>query len=161
MKKTVVLNHLGTWYKAYGDSAKIISFLMDYKLFEDNRSLAPTVGFPETSIIQVTNLLHKNKINYILRYDDDKVVDFGEENNFDKFLHDDLPFSYVVASGPKNKKVEGSFKVQYEGEDVEEYIIGTDINQETELVKKVLDANVGETIKINEFNILVIEKNIH
>ena len=40
MEKIVILNHFGTWYKAYGDSAKIISFLMDYKLFEDSRTLS-------------------------------------------------------------------------------------------------------------------------
>ena len=105
--------------------------------------------------------MHKNKINYILRYDDDKIIDFGEENNFDRFLHNDLPFSYVVSNGIIEKKAEGSFKVQYEGEDVEEYRIGIDINPDAELVKKVIKANIGDIIKINEFNILVVYKNIY
>ena len=64
---------------------------MNYKLFEDSRYGTPTVGFPDSSIGRVVDLLRKNKINYMLKYDDDKLVDFGSDNNFDKLkIH--LPF---------------------------------------------------------------------
>ena len=159
-EKTVVLSHLGTWYKVSFDGAYIVSFLTDYKLFEDPIYGSPKVGFPESSIDKVVNLLKKNKINYMLRYDDNKLVDFGEENNFDRFLHHDLPFSYVTSRGEIKKPVKGRFIVQYEGEAPEEYIIDENINSETELVKSVINSNVGEVININGFNIKIIEKDI-
>lgn len=142
------------------DGAYIVSFLMNYKLFEDSRYGTPTVGFPDSSIGRVVDLLRKNKINYMLKYDDDKLVDFGSDNNFDKFLHNDLPFSYVTSRGEVKKQPKGSFKVQYEGDEPEDYIIGENINSEAELVKKVENGNVGEIIKFNDFNVTIIEKNI-
>ena len=159
-EKTVVLKHLGSWYKVNFDGAYIVSFLMDYKLFEDPRYGAPTVGFPDSSIDRVVDLLRRNKINYMLKYDDDKLVDYGIDNNFDKFLHNDLPFSYVTSQGEIKKQPKGSFKVQYEGDEPEKYIIGENINPEAELVKKVENGNVGEIIKVNDFNVLIIEKSI-
>jgi len=82
MGKTIRLIHLGSWYKCYGDDALIISFVTDYKLFEDSRTLQPTVGFPETSIDKVVDNLKANKINYILVNDSDRIYDFGDENNY-------------------------------------------------------------------------------
>ena len=160
-EKTVILLHLGGWYKVYSDGAKIISFLMDYKLFEDSRTAMPSIGFPESSIEKVINVLKSNKINYILKYDDNKLIDFGEENNFDKFLHHDLPYSYVVHNRTITKKPFGTFKVQYEGEEEEEYIIGENISVDAELTKSVTASNVGDTIKINDFYIKIIDKEIY
>lgn len=160
MDKAVILYHLGNWYKAYNDSAKVISFIMDYKLYEDSNTKTPTVGFPESSIDKVVDILRRNRINYILKNDDNKLVDFKKFNNFDSFLHNDLPFSYVVPQGEITKQIKGSFVVKYEGEGPEEYIIGEDINQDTELVKKVVTTEEGKTFTINDYNVLLIRKNI-
>ena len=160
-KKTVILKHLGSWYKVNFDGAYIVSFLMSYKLFEDSKYGTPTVGFPESSIDNVVDMLRKNKINYMLKHDDDKIVDFGKDNNYDRFLHKDLPFSYVTSREIIKKQPKGKFKVQYDGEESEEYIIGENINSEAELVKKVENGNVGDIVKVNDFNVLILEKNIN
>lgn len=160
MKKYVRLIHLGTWYKCYGDDAKIISFITNYKLFEDLKTATPTVGFPEISIVKVTNNLRANKINYILVNDDDKIVDFGKENNYDNFLFNDLPFSYVVNGQIMQKKLKGYFIVQYENNEPEKFIINQNIKEDAELTKKVYKANINDTIVINEYKIKIIDKNI-
>ena len=162
MNKTVRLIHLGSWYKCFGDDAKIISFITDYKLFEDIRTLQPTVGFPESSIDKVVTYLKQNKINYTLVNDSDRIYDFGNENNYDRFLHDDLPFSYVVNGRQVNKKITGRFIVKYESEEEsEEFIINDTISQEAELTKKVLSANIGDIVNINGERVLIIEKEIN
>lgn len=48
----------------------------------------------------------------------------------------------------------------YEGEDELEFTIGSNIDKNSELVLKVVNAKVGDIIKINDYNIKVIDKNI-
>lgn len=158
-KNAVVLTHGEYWYRAYNDSAYVLSFLTDYKLYEDTQTKQPTVGFPIVSISNVLNLLQKNKINYFLKYEN-IYKDFGDENNFQRFLHKDLPFSYVKSNQTISKLPKGKFIVQYEGEKEEEFIIGNNITENAELTKQVINSNVGEIIKINNYNIKIIEKNI-
>lgn len=160
MKKILKLIHLGSWYKCYGDDAKVISFITDYKLFEDNRTLQPTIGFPESSIDKVVNYLNTNKISYTLVNDSDRIYDFGEENNYERFLHNDLPFSYVVNGKTITKKVEGSFTIKFENEDPENYVIGENISSEAELTKKIIPANEGDFIVINNEKVELIKKDI-
>ena len=57
--KTVVLYHIGKWYKVYGDGAYVLSYLTNYKLFEDPKNEIPTVGFPDYLIDKIIN-------NYIM-----------------------------------------------------------------------------------------------
>lgn len=158
--KCVKLYHKGNWYKAYNDDAKIVAFIMDYKLFEDIKSTVPSVGFPESSLEKVIDALCRNKINYILPYDENKLRDFGKENNYDKFLFHDLPFSYVVDGFQAKKKPKGSFIVKYDNEPEEEFVIGENINEDAELVKCVEKGNVGDILSINDYKIEIISKNI-
>lgn len=160
MEKCVRLIHLGTWYKCYGDDAKVISFITNYKLFEDLRTGVPSVGFPEVSIDRVVRDLKANKINYMLVHDNDKINDYGLENNYDKFLFNDLPFSYVIDGQTFQKKPKGSFIVQYEGEEPEEFIINDNIKDDAELTKKIAEAEINDVIVINDYKIKVIAKNI-
>lgn len=160
MNKYVKLKHLGSWYKAYDDDAKIISFITDYKLFEDNFTLKPSIGFPERLIDKVIEILIKNKINYQIVGDKEESHDFGVYNNYDRFLYQNLPFSYV-AGNKIEKKPYGKFKVKYDGEPEEEYVIGENINEGTELVKKVIENNIGDIICINNFKIEIISKEIN
>ena len=159
-KDTVILKHLGTWYKVNNNDAIIISFLMDYEIVKEIRYGNPKVGFPESSIDKVVYLLEKNKINYMLKYDDDKFVDFKEENNYQRFLNGNYPDYYVTVRGEYRKPKSGSFIVQYEGEEPQKYVIGEDINEDAELTKKVIDSNIGEIISINGYNVKIIEKDI-
>lgn len=159
--KTVMIYHLGAWYKASKESAKILSFITGYKLFENPLNGLPTVGFPESSINKVTRLLKANKINYILPHDENKLIDFGEKNNFDRFLFNDLPYSYVRNDEIITNKISGSFIVCYENETPIKLTIDKDIDVNAELVKQVVNNDVGQTIKINEYNIKIIEKNIN
>ncbi len=160
MDNAVILTHGDYWYRAYGDSAYVLSFITDYKLFEDSNTKRPAVSFPIDSIDKVISLLNKNKINYYLKYED-IYKDFGEENNFKNFIHKDLPFSYIKENEVIKKIPKGSFKVQYEGENPEEYVIGEDISEDAELTKKVEESNIGDVIEINQYKIRVIEKNIN
>ena len=159
MGNCVRLIHLGTWYKCYGNDAKVISFITNYKLFEDIRTGIPSVGFPESSLTKVTNYLRLNKINYIL-VNDDKEIDFGIENNYNRFLFNDLPFSYVIEGQTIQKKPKGSFVVQYEEEEPEEFIINENIRDDAELTNKVATAKINDIIVINEYKIKIIDKKI-
>jgi hypothetical protein len=159
MNKTVKFIQVGYWFKCYGDDAKVVSFLTNFKLFEDNKTMKPTVGFPIESIDKVIAKLKTYKVNYMI--DNSEIHDFGKENNYDRFLYNNLPFSYVVRENTVNKKISGCFKVKYESEpDCEEFIINDTISQDAELTKKVLSSVVGETIIINDEKIKIIEKNI-
>ena len=157
-EKTIVLTHGDYWYSTYNDSAYVLSYITNYKLFIETQSKRPAVMFPVESIDKVIDSLQEYKINYYLKYED-KYVDFGEENNFDSCLHHDLPISYQNEL-VHPKKPKGRFKVQYEGEEIEEFIIGENISEDTELTKKVADGNIGDIIKINDYNIKIIEKEI-
>lgn len=160
--KTIKLYHFGTWYKAYNDDAKIISFLMDYKLFEDESSGTPTVGFPEISIDKVEINLRNNKVNYILINDGEVLKDFGSENNYEKFLHNDLPLSYLKGSHIVTASPKGSFIVKYNNDPEEEFVIGENgINENAELVKKVVLHDVGENFDINGNMVTLLKKDIY
>lgn len=63
-------------------------------------------------------------------------------------------------SNKKVSNIRDTFKVNYEGEDVLEFTIGSNIDKNSELVLKVVNAKVGDIIKINDYNIKVIDKNI-
>ena len=155
---TVILTHGDYWYRAYGDSAYILSYITNYKLYEDTQTKRPAVGFPTDSIDKVIALLRKFKINYYLKYEKE-YKDYGEDNNFQKFLHHDLPFSYVK-DNVVPKKAKGKFTVQYEGEEEKEYVIGKDISPDAVLTKKIVTTNIGDTFEINQYKIKLIKKDI-
>lgn len=159
--KTIKLYHFGTWYKAYNDDAKIISFLMDYKLFEDESSGTPTVGFPEISIDKVEINLRNNKVNYILINDSEVLKDFGSENNYERFLYNDLPLSYLKGTHTVTSSPKGSFVVKYNNDPEEEFVISENgINENAELVKKVISHDLGENFDINGNTVTLLKKDI-
>jgi len=158
---TVKLFHFGTWYRAYNDDAKIVSFLLDYKLFEDEFSGDLCVGFPEVSIDKIQINFRQNKVNYILINDDNKLIDFGVENNYKRFLHNDLPISYIKGTHTINALPNGRFIVKYNDEPEEEFIIGENgIGENTELVKKVVLHDVGENFDIKGNMVTLLKKDI-
>lgn len=160
--KTIKLYHFGTWYKAYNDDAKIISFLMDYKLFEDESSGTPTVGFPEISIDKVEINLRNNKVNYILINDGEVLKDFGSKNNYERFLYNDLPLSYLKGTHRVTSSPKGSFVVKYNNDPEEEFVISENgINENAELVKKVISHDLGENFDINGNTVTLLKKDIY
>lgn len=159
--KTVVLYHIGKWYKVYGDGAYVLSYLTNYKLFEDPKNEIPTVGFPDYLIDKIIEVLRENKINYVLKLDDDVIIDYKEENNFEKFLFHSLPFSFIKRKNNIKSNPKGYFKVQFENEKPETFIIGKNINKDAELVNTVINSKEGDVIKINEINVKIISKNIN
>lgn len=159
-KNMVSLIHLGSWYHCYDDDAKIISFIMDYKLFENDYNKKVTVGFPETSISKVVDCLEKNKIDYILINDNNKLKTFNNDNNYLRFLFNDLPVSYVINGRLFVKKPKGNFTVKYDNEEPKNFIIDKNISFDAELTKKVCENKVNDIIFINNYKIKILEKNI-
>lgn len=69
----------GKFYNVYDDDAHILHFLLGYKVL-DNKKL----GFPDSAITKVTNILDEHKISYQIFYTDkDPVVkDFKKLNKY-------------------------------------------------------------------------------
>ncbi|MDD3453537.1 MAG: hypothetical protein PHN42_04650 [Bacilli bacterium] len=160
--KTVKLFLYGTWYRAYDNDAKIVSFITDYKLFEDPRTERLSIGFPENSIYNVTYLLKKNKINFLIKGESSKFFDFKLENNYDMFLHNDIPISYVKESIDSSKKPKGEIVVKYlDDKDELLLIIGDNIDSDAKLIREVLEHNENDLININGEEVIIIKKNIY
>ena len=89
--KTVKLYLSGNWFHAYDDDAKVVSFITNFKLYEDYQRLCPTVGFPYDSLTKVEGLLRENKINYVLLNHTNKFIDYKEENAYEPIVltHDE------------------------------------------------------------------------
>lgn len=157
--KTVKLYLSGNWFHAYDDDAKVVSFITNFKLYEDYQKLCPTVGFPYDSLTKVEGLLRENKINYVLLNHTNKFIDYKEENNYDKFLFNDLPYSYVVAGTKVKRKLYGDFTVQFD-EEPEKFVIGKNINQNAEIIEFVLNHQVNDKFIINDHECTLLEKNL-
>ena len=154
MRDAVELFHIGNWYKAYGCDADIISHLLNFKIFYDFYVGEDAIGFPETSLKKVEDMLADNKVNFILVNDSNELIDFGSKNNY-----------YKILNGEENSQKElnytGEFTVKYEGDYPEEsFVIGKTISKDAELTKCVISANVGDIIKVNNERVFIIEKNI-
>ena len=156
----VKLYKSGNWYNVYDDDAKVLAYVTDYKLFQDSYTLKSKVGFPIYLADKTIACLENNYINYCF-VDDQIIKDYGEKNNYIRFLKNDLPFSYVVNGEKRVKEIKGTFKVKFEDEQIEEFEVGENINQEAELVQLILKHDVGETIILNDEKIEIIEKNIN
>lgn len=97
-QETVVLMLKQYMYVAYDDSAKVLSFVMDYKLYESNEGL--TACGPD--IDKIIGVLKHHHIDYV-------VSEFGEityferfqNNNFEKYrkLGDTIPVSPTEDDG--------------------------------------------------------------
>ena len=161
LKKTVKIYLYGTWYRVYDNDAKIVSFITNYHLFEDPRNRRLSVGFPEESINYVSKLLKKNQINFLIKNDSTKIINFKDENKYDLFLHDDIFVSSVKKSRNFPSKFKGEIIVRYVDDNEDLLLtIGENIDQEAELVKEVLKHNEKDLIQINGEKIYIIKKNI-
>lgn len=89
--KTIHLFLIGSWYKIYNDEAEIISYIFNYKLFDD--SYSPYLGniccgFPEQTIRKIKDRLIELNINFNIIDTSDytyEYYDFEEQNNYQKF----------------------------------------------------------------------------
>lgn len=82
--KTVILyDSSGKFINVYGESAILLSNLMEYKLINGSR-----VGFPKTSIGKVKSKLEKEKVSYVILDKHNKELFFFNLKNISKF--DDL-----------------------------------------------------------------------
>lgn len=154
--RRVKLKHLGGWYKTYDDDAKIVSMVTDFKVFYDFHTSRYGLTFPDVSIEKVTYNLELNHISYEL-VGEDLIKEF-ESNNYDNFINGNLPSIYYVLGKECYRKVKGNFKVQYIGENIEEYVIGDNIDQNALLVKKVISHNVNDIMDINGYKVLLVKK---
>ena len=154
MRDVVELFHIGSWYRAYGNDAHIISYLLGYKTFYDSYANTYAIGFPDNVIKRVESKLAFNRVNYILVNDSNILIDFGSKNNYCNIINGD-------DDNQKELDYSGDFTVKYEGDYPEEsFIIGKTISKDAELTKCVTRANVGDIIKVNDERVFIIEKNI-
>ena len=156
--RRVKLKHLGSWFKTYDDDARIVSLVTDFKVYYDFHTTRYVLTFPDISIEKVIYNLELNHISYELI--NENVIKEFESNNYDNFVNGNLPSVYYVLGKAYNRKIKGSFKAQYIGEDIVEYVIGNNIDQNALLVKKVISHNVNDIMDVNGYKVLLIEKNI-
>ena len=76
-KYLVIRKNKGKFCTIYGDDANIISSLFGYKILNNNK-----VGFPESILNKIINILEDNKISYMVIYIDKSplVKDFKKLN---------------------------------------------------------------------------------
>lgn len=77
MSSKVVLRKNGGFYSVYGDDAFILYYLLNYKIIGDK------VGFPNSALNKVVNLLEDNHISYEV---DGNIYDFKNRNKYKKIL---------------------------------------------------------------------------
>ena len=85
---TIMLVHVGKFFKVYGKDAFIVSYHFNYKLTKDNGGI-PTCGFVDKLIPKVASKLEDEKINYFIleRKENYEIVenkDFKDLNKYEK-----------------------------------------------------------------------------
>ena len=156
----VKLYHLGSWYKVYEDDARVVSSIINYKLFEDPKTGKLCVGFPDYLIDNILYMLKVCSVSYILPNDDNFIKDFGIHNNYNKYLKYSLPISYVRKDFNVKKNIKGTFTIKFENDNEEIYEIGNNISSDAKLVSLVMKNNIGDKVFINGEYFYIIEKNI-
>ena len=79
MNKYITLNKTGKFYNAYGDDAKILHYLFNYKVI-NNR-----IGFPIDSINKVKDKLNELNISYLINSDEKIEKDYEKFNKYDEY----------------------------------------------------------------------------
>ena len=128
-------------------------------MYEDRLKEIPTIGFPSHLRDKVESRLQEYKINYEFITDSDGFRDYGEENNYNDFLHHNLPYSYVKKNIDE-VTIQGNFIIKFEGEEPQKYIIGDNIDPKAKIISKIIINEVGSDIEINNEKAIIIEKNI-
>lgn len=82
--KTVILDKIGYMYTTRGDSAYVLSSIMNYKLYISRNNI-PMCGGP--SLEKITSILEEKEIDYLV-VDSNSIVQTMnfEQNNFDNFI---------------------------------------------------------------------------
>ena len=159
-EKVVWLKHVREdFYEVYNDDAFIISELMDYKLVLEYKNLIKT-GFPEMALDKVISTLRKNKVPYQVSDDDSLVAFFGKDNHYDRFVKKDRPVERVYS--PYIPKYSGNFEVTFlDDNETEKFVIGDNIEGNTELVAKVYEKEIGSIITLNSgIKVKIINKSM-
>lgn len=151
----VNLKKEGSFYSVYNNDAFIISYLMNYKLVNIDNINVKT-GFPTYLLDKVLTKLKKYHISYFVS-DTNEFIDYGKYNNYKKFLHTDL----MVESNLKN--YQGTFEILFEDEDEKQtFEINKNINQNAEIVNKVINNDIGSTVTLKSgIKFKIISKNIN
>ena len=102
---TFILQLRGMFYNAFGDGARVLSYLMDYKLKLHDSGLLKA-GFPSDSLNKVCGVLKQNHINYVV-LDNSKVVSkcFFDDNQYASCLKSCPDVASVAASDEKVKNI--------------------------------------------------------
>ena len=86
----VVCYKVGTFVKAFGKDAYIISYLFEYSLIDAKENVA-SCGFPKRAISKVCTRLEQKKINYVMidtrnNYEVDEKLDNKNLNTYTEIL---------------------------------------------------------------------------
>ncbi len=76
----VVIRKMGLFYNVFDDDAKIISYLLGYRVINGR------CGFPNNSFNKVVNTLDEKKVNYIIIDNDEIKQDFKKLNKYNYYL---------------------------------------------------------------------------
>lgn len=150
----------GSFYSVYNDDAYVIAYIMKYKLVYIDENNIKT-GFPIYLLDEVLYYLNKNKISYVVL--DNPVIfkDYKNENRYLKFLHKNQSIDSIRFPNSK-KEFKGNFKVLFLDEnEIQNFVIGENINSDAEIVSKVFDNDIGSVVTLNSgIQFKIISKNI-
>lgn len=102
-KEYVVLLKSGIFYECFNDDIGIMYSLFSYKI--KNNGSNYVVGFPNSSLSKVLNILEENRINYIV-IEDNCVIDKYKtnKNRYSEYIVDLTKLIYI------NMKIESIYK---------------------------------------------------
>lgn len=117
LKNTILLTKFGKFQVSYKEDAIILSFLLKYKINENFR-----VGFPESALTKVINILDEKKINYQITskvkkfiFDSEKLLcnipryDFYNRDRFRNDITEVLHLVYL-ANITENKEIKKQYQ---------------------------------------------------
>ena len=81
---TVILQLRGKFYNAFGDSAYILSSVMDYKLKDEGKT--PKCGFPVESLDKVKDVFEKIRINLLICDSENEEFINYDDNKYNNYL---------------------------------------------------------------------------
>ena len=161
----VHLNKEGSFYSVYNNDAFVISYIMNYKLVNIDNINVKT-GFPTYLLDKVLTKLKKYHISYLVS-DTNEFNDYGKYNNYQKCFeidptHTGVCFQLFLRC-IQNKNYKGTFEILFEDENEKQtFEIDKNINQNAEIVTKVINNDIGSTITLKSgIKFKIISKNIY
>lgn len=134
----LVLEMQGNFYKAYNDSAYVLSGLMEYKLRETKAG--HKCGFPIVAYEKVKATCENQRISYVV-YDGETLVDqnFFEDNQFSDYCRLYEPEQEIKNASEKitgKKKEQALLLVEGCGMNVSDALVDLKNNVEKEILEK-------------------------